>query len=98
MILEVFNLNITKTAFTMNNIHHLYSLTIIRFCNVTDSILIQPLGFALEKTVNELIYPQEWFHRVHHHYKMKTNKQSITQIPVNNSLKTSSYMVSKQYF
>lgn len=26
--------------------------------------------------------------------QMKTNKQSITQIPVNNSLKTSSYMVS----
>lgn len=51
VILEEFNLNITKTAFTTNSIHHLYSLTIIQFCNVTDSILIQPLGLALEKAL-----------------------------------------------
>lgn len=51
MILEEFNLNMTKITFKMNNSHHLYSLTIIQFCNVTDSILTQLLlGLALEKT------------------------------------------------
>lgn len=51
MILEEFNLNMTKITFKMNNSHHLYSLTIIQFCNVTDSILTQLLGLALEKTL-----------------------------------------------
>lgn len=49
MILEEANLNMTKITFKMNNSHHLYSLTIIQFCNVTDSNQHSYLAWASRK-------------------------------------------------
>lgn len=104
MILEDFNLNNQNStcdeqhsSFTLLDHHSIFNVTgfilIPELCPRENSML-QPKAAIIHIT-NAYFNPQEWFHRVHHHYKMKTDKQSITQIPVNNSVETISYVVSK---